>query len=477
MSNANTRAALANRRGDAYRNGHRATSNNGQREHKPAQAPAIPALNRRRPTGAVPWPFILIEGGEKTGKVWDMITLSTSDRVGDCNLLDLSEGGADEYGAIPGANYWVLEHDGSWGSIMGQIRAVRQSAAEARERGDKPTCLFIDSGSLIWTGLSQWAEQLARRSPAGQRALRDNPNAEVTVTFTHWNAANKRWRAMMTLLLTFPGIVVMSARGKWVTAIDDNGKPAEDDNGKPYKEYKVEGQKDLAYDATVWVRKLRDGTTQIIGARSVHAGIRPGGSQPKEVSDGRFTLEWLIFDVLKCDPDKAHVRDLKDLDGDRGEAHEEIERDKARAAQGSPLVPRDPRERAWGTHPGIRPGESGDHENVDGISGDHENTPPDWSEISSHGRLNGVPVPGPDSHPGDDDEDNDRSEDEALEFAQYAEEVVRDGTTRAAIKALWDEAEAKSWLDQPLPGRQDTTRALLTSRTDALKTTPRGVGA
>lgn len=430
MSNTNTREALAQRRnGNAYQqNGQQG----GQRRYQNRSAPPVPAepvvppLDDREPTGAVSWPFVLVEGGEKTGKSWQMALLSASERVGRSWWLDLSEGGADEYGAIPGARYRVLNHDGSWRSMIGQVRAVRQEAANARERGDKPVCLFIDSGTLIWTGLSQWAEQLARRSPTGQRILRENPNAEVTITVTHWNAANKRWRELMTLLLTFPGIVVMSARGKYVAVIGEDGKPAAN-----VKDYKVEGQKDLAFDATVWVRMLRDGAVEIVGARSVHAGIRPGGDQPEKVRKGHFSLDWLIFDALRCDPDKAHVRDLKDLDGDRGEAHEDIEQDKALAERHADRV--DP---------------------------------------ADHGRQQARGARPQDANPGGEFDQEDRGEDDAIAFAQFAEEVINDGTTRAAIKALWEEARNNGWLGNTLPGRDDTVRDLLAARAEPFKAKP-----
>lgn len=435
MSNTNTRDALAARRttatnGASNGNGRGAYENrsNQSRPNQPpppvAVTPHIPDLDDRAPTGAVPWPFILLEGGEKTGKGWDLAVLSSSPRVGRSWTLDLSEGGGDEYGAIPGARYRVLNHDGTWRTIMGQIRAVRREAENDREQGKPPVCLFIDSGSLIWNGLSQWAEQLARRSPAGQKKIReallkdpgtDPASVDITVQMTHWNAANKRWRTMMTILLTFPGIVVMTARGKYVASIDENGKPIQGT-----KEYKVEGQKDLCFDATVWVRKNRDGSTEIIGARSVHAGIRPGGDQPHKVRNGGFTLDWLIFDALRCDPDAAHVRDLKHLDGTTGEAHEEAEQEKARASVNAGLV--DP-----ATRRDVVPA---------------------------------VSDPSPLEAPAD--------EDEALLFAQYSEAVVTIGTTRDKIHELWGEGRTNHWLDRTMPGRQDSPRHLMTTRARVL---------
>lgn len=62
-------------------------------------------LKTRKPTGAVPWPLVLLEGEEKAGKSWALAELSASDKVGDTYWFDLGEGAADEYGAIPGARY------------------------------------------------------------------------------------------------------------------------------------------------------------------------------------------------------------------------------------------------------------------------------------------------------------------------------------------------------------------------------------
>jgi hypothetical protein len=108
----------------------------------------------------------------------------------------------------------------------------------------------------------------------------------------------------MRLLMTFPGIAVMTARGRDVAAIGEDGQPIE---GK--KEYRVEAQRTLGSDASCWVRLSRDTPPVVVGARSVHAGIRPGVDDPQPMPKD-WSLEWLIFEALKCDPATARVRDL-----------------------------------------------------------------------------------------------------------------------------------------------------------------------
>lgn len=258
------------------------------------------ALRTRPPTGKVAAPLILLEGGEKSGKSWAAAVLSTSEKVGRVLWVDLGEGAADEYALIPDTRYEVIEHDGTYRSIYEQICAARDEAQRAADAGEPPVVLVIDSMTGLWDGLKEWADSRARRRPKNRAALEKDPNAEIDITTDLWNDVNDRWRGVMTKLMTFNGPVIMIARGKEVAEIDASGKPTRN------KVYRVEGQKALAYDASVWVRMTRDDGARVIGARSVHLGIRPG-DKPKPLPD-EWTLEWLIFDALRYEP--GAVRDL-----------------------------------------------------------------------------------------------------------------------------------------------------------------------
>ncbi|WP_222870084.1 AAA family ATPase [Actinomadura decatromicini] len=261
------------------------------------------APRTRKPTGRVPWPLILVEGGEKAGKSWAAAELSASPKVGPTFWLDLGEGAADEYGAIPGARYQVIDHDGSWPDIVGQVEEVRAVAAEEAAAGRPPVVLVIDSMTAEWDGLKDVADRKARaRLARKNRAVPEGE--EVRISMDLWNEVGARHRRLMTTLMTFPGIVVMTARGRDVAALDDAGRPIE---GR--KEYKVEGHKSLAFDASAWVRLSRESAPVVVGLRSVHSGVRPGVDQP--VKAPSFSLEWLIFDVLKCEPSEATTRDLR----------------------------------------------------------------------------------------------------------------------------------------------------------------------
>jgi hypothetical protein len=259
-------------------------------------------LRTRKPTGRVPWPLILIEGQEKAGKSWAAAELSASPRVGQTYWIDLGEGSADEYGAVPGARYLIVEHDGTFGQILAAVEAVKAEAARAAEAGEPPVVLVIDSMTAEWDLLKGIADAKARARLA-RKGRRIDPDAEPQISMDLWNEINGKHRKLMTHLMTFPGIVVATARGKEVAALDSGGRPVEGS-----KEYKVEGQKGLAFDATVWIRVSRDHPPLVVGARSVYNGIRPGVDRP--VPSPGLTLERVVFDVLRCQPGEAHVRDL-----------------------------------------------------------------------------------------------------------------------------------------------------------------------
>jgi hypothetical protein len=263
------------------------------------------ALKTRKPTGIVPWPLILVEGGEKSGKSWAAAVLSSSARVGRTFWFDLAEGAGDEYGAIPGVRYEIVEHDGTWQSIIRSVEEIRDEAARAAAAKEPPVVLVIDSMTAEWDLLKDWASNRAK-ARLEKKGRRVDADADVQISMDLWNDANGRHRKLMTILMTFPGIAVITARGKEVAALDASGRPVEGS-----KEYKVEGQKGLAFDATVWLRLSRTEHPSIVGARSVHAGVVPGEDKP--LRKPGLTLESLVFDVLRCNPAQAHTRDLVEL--------------------------------------------------------------------------------------------------------------------------------------------------------------------
>lgn len=280
----------------------------------------INGIKTRKPTGQPPWPTILLEGESKAGKSYAAAQLSASTRVGDTYWIDLDEGAADEYGAIPGARYQVIEHDGSYAQVLAAVKAVKAEAERARDAGEPPVVLVIDTISAVWDKLKDWTSERAKKSRTNQAKLREDPNAELTISSNLWNDAGNRWGALTTPLLTFPGIVVLISRGKEVMAVDDNGRPIE---GR--KEWRVEVRKNFEYSPSVWIRMRREEGASLIGARSLHIGLVPGEDRPRKIPE-QFArerlLEWLVFDALQIDPAGASPRDLAEFHGGELLEHE-----------------------------------------------------------------------------------------------------------------------------------------------------------
>nr|WTB35210.1 ATP-binding protein [Streptomyces sp. NBC_00830] len=271
-------------------------------------------LKTRKPTGIVPWPLILLEGEEGAGKSYSAAEFSASDRIGQMYCIDLAEGSADEYAAIPGARYLIIDHDGTYRDILEQIRAVFLEARRAAAAGEPPVVLSVDSGTSLWRMLKNWTHERARRSRRNAEVLQQDPDASIDVGMNLWNDATERWMDVIHLLQTFPGIAIITARGKQITAIDEGGKPVTD-RGRVLKEWKVQAQKDLAFDCSVWVRMRRGKAPQVIKARSLQLRVEDG--KPLTLPD--FTVEDLVFNRLGCSVE-SQPRQMPALVGDRVQA-------------------------------------------------------------------------------------------------------------------------------------------------------------
>ncbi|MCB8906797.1 MULTISPECIES: AAA family ATPase [unclassified Streptomyces] len=257
----------------------------------PTGAPKAPGIKTRKPTGIVPWPLLLIEGEEGAGKTYSAAQFSSSDRIGQMYWIDLDEGSADEYAAIEGADYLVIEHDGTYRDILEQIEAVHAEARRAAAAQEKPVVLVIDSASALWRMLTNWTYERGRRTTKNRKLLQDDPDAAFDIGRNLWNDALERWQRVVYLLRTLPGIAIVLARGKQVSATDDNGQPIRNQT-----EWKVAAQKDLGFDATCWIRMKRDADPQVIKVRSLRVQVQRG----KPVTLQEFSIEDLVFGKLGC---------------------------------------------------------------------------------------------------------------------------------------------------------------------------------
>ena len=273
------------------------------------------ALNTRKPTGKVSHPFILLEGEEKAGKSFNAAKLAESKRIGRMFWIDLGEGTGDEYADADNPLWEIVVHDGTYKQVMDQLDEVRQVAAEALEKGEPPVVLIIDTISVVWDALKDWVTDRALASRSGKAQRRDDPEAEVKPTRNQWNDANTRVRRLMTKLMTFPGIVVATGRGKLISDTD----PA---TGQPYRDgrktWTVEGPRNLMFDVDHVIRLTRTAPPLVVGCRTKNPtlSIRPGTDDPISIThEPENLLDWFIFDALGYNPQNAQVRDLVPFTG------------------------------------------------------------------------------------------------------------------------------------------------------------------
>lgn len=265
------------------------------------------ALNTRPPTGKPSWPFVLVEGPEKCGKSWLAAELAASPRIGTTVWFDLGEGSADEYLDPADPRHQVVLHDGTFASLLAAAVDAKQQAAQDLAAGRPPLLFVLDSATLEWELLSSIADAKARdrinkRAANGRgRAIADDDKPSISVDL--WNEVRAKHRKLVTVLMTFPGVVVVTARGKETAQMGEDGRPVE---GR--RVYKVEAEKNLAYDASVHIRLSRDEPPTVIGVRSKRVGLRPGVDKPKQVPD--LALDRFIFDTLGLSAVTAQARDL-----------------------------------------------------------------------------------------------------------------------------------------------------------------------
>ena len=224
----------------------------------------------RRPTGRVSWPFINIAGKDKAGKTWSALQASASDLVGKAYVIPVGEDDFDEYGAIPGADFEIVENDGTYADIYA---ALRWAIDQPRDEQGRPNLIIFDSGTELWDLLKDEQGIIARRR-AEQKAAKGRrsaprPDDEVTITSDQWNTAKERWMRVVVALRNHQGPAIMTTRLEYVTLFDSSGQPTRE------KDWKVLAEKNLGFAVTGTVQ-LRDYRKAVlVGMRSVVLQTEP----------------------------------------------------------------------------------------------------------------------------------------------------------------------------------------------------------
>jgi hypothetical protein len=274
----------------------------------------MPELKFHEPTGAVPPPFVLVEGEEKAGKSTVIAKFTGCDRIGQTYWIELGSGErtGEWYKKVAGAKYLLADHDAvsTWRGLNEQIDAVAEDVEKRLAAGEKTPMIVIDSMSAEWRGLSKWADWKARNSRSAKKILAADPNADITVGPAYWNPATARHEDLLAKLAAIPAIIIFTARGKEVTEFGKDGQPV--DSGRK-KTWSVAAQKDLGFFVDCWVRMRRGGPAEIVSCRGVtDDAIQVGVDEAVTVT--AVDLEHLIFERYGFDPDNTMRRPDRELD-------------------------------------------------------------------------------------------------------------------------------------------------------------------
>lgn len=272
-----------------------------------------PARATRRPTGKPPWPTILLAGGEKSGKSWAAAEFSASTMVGRTFYIEVGEHYADEYGAIPGARYEIVEHDGTYRDILA---AVEWAVAQERVDG-KPNAIVFDSATVLWDMLSDAAQRTANARWRRKYPDAPEPDDEIQITMDLWNVAKGRFADVIGLLYRHDGPTILTARLEQV-AVVAGGKPTTE------KAWKVRAEKNLPFEVDAVIQAREPRVFQITGLRSTRFQLPVGETIPMP----GFTVEGFLRNLGLDVPGATSPRQVTALqpDSEPGRAEAEAPR-------------------------------------------------------------------------------------------------------------------------------------------------------
>lgn len=252
-------------------------------------------LATRKPTGMPSWPILLLAGREGAGKSWAAITASASPLVGRTLYIGIGEDDPDEYSLIPGAEFEIVVHDGTYPGIL---QAVKDAVAEPQ--GDKPTLLIVDSATRLWNLLGDNAQHIANRRAKGRR---NATTGDYTISPDLWNAAAAQWQDVMDALRAHQGPVIITARLDSVTVMED-GQPTKE------RDWKVQAHKSLVFDASAVIEMRERGQYRITKVKSARVQL----PEPKPYPD--FTVDhlWGRLGLSEGTSERVHATVRSDRD-------------------------------------------------------------------------------------------------------------------------------------------------------------------
>lgn len=222
-------------------------------------------LQTRQPTGMPPWPTLLLAGKPKVGKSYNAAAASAASVLGRTLWVSIGEADPDEYGAMDGAAFEIVTHDGTFSGILNAVRgAVTEPWTD-----DRPTLVVVDSITKLWDLVTTEAQGVANSRPK-------NRGREASITPDLWSAAKRKWHAVVAPLQAYQGPVILTARLDEVMLMDDAGQPTKE------KGWKVQTEKNLPFDVDGVIEMRGRDDVHLTGVRSLRYDIPAGESRRVE---------------------------------------------------------------------------------------------------------------------------------------------------------------------------------------------------
>jgi hypothetical protein len=251
--------------------------------------------------------MILLAGGEKSGKSWTAAEFSSSDLVGKTFFIEVGEHYADEYGAIPGTRYEIVEHDGTYRDIKAAVQwAVRQPRVDG-----KPNCVVFDSATPLWDMLSDQAQRTANQRWRHKNPNAEEPDDEIQVTMDLWNVAKGKFGDIMRELYQYDGPTIVTARLEQVAVVGAGGKPTAE------KAWKVRAEKNLPFEVDAVIQAREPRTFIATGLRSTRFQLEPGKPMPMP----GFTVDGFLRKLGHDQPGATAPRSVTPLRVQDGPQH------------------------------------------------------------------------------------------------------------------------------------------------------------
>lgn len=208
-------------------------------------------ITTRRPTGKPSWPITLAAGMQSAGKTWMAAQASASPLVSRTLWVGFGEKDPDELGAIAGADFEIVHHNGTVRGVIGVLNEI--AALPVPKEG--PILVVFDSGSRYWDVISENVQAAANK----RAKSRDGGDANIGIDL--WNKGKGDWQAMLNALRAHRGPSIITARFE-EAAVVVNGRPT------PEKVWKVKAEKGLPYDVDAVIEMRERGGFTLTKLRS-----------------------------------------------------------------------------------------------------------------------------------------------------------------------------------------------------------------